>query len=98
MSDNVTEVHESGILLDEVPQLVENLLEAKRADHGLSLTVVAAMVAPTEQPILDETRVLMQTAYYFNGLDSSAWVDRDAPLELLDSYVPPFLSQVPKPI
>jgi len=87
MSDNVTEVHESGILLDRVPQLVEDLLEAKRADHGLSLKEVVAMAAIIEQLILDETLVLMQTAYYFNGFDMSALVDREALLEILDSYV-----------
>merc|ERR1719362_421499 len=87
MSDNVTEVHESGILLDRVPQLVEDLLEAKRADHGLSLTEVVAMAAAIEQLILDETLVLMQTAYFFNGFDNSTLVDRDALLEILDSYV-----------
>jgi len=87
MSDKVTEVHESGIMLDRVPQLVEDLLEAKRADHGLSLTEVVAMAAVTEQLVLDETPVLMQTAYYFNEVDTSAMVDHTALLEILDSYV-----------
>jgi len=87
MSNDVTEVHESGILLDRVPQLVEDLLEAKRADHGLSLTEVVAMAAIIEQLVLDETLVFMQTAYYFNDVDTSAMVDRQALLDILDSYV-----------
>merc|ERR1719362_1422542 len=87
MSDNVTEVHESGILMDRVPQLVEDLLEAKRVDHGLSFTEVVAMAAVIEQLVFDETLVLMQTAYLFNGFDTSALVDRKAILEILDSYV-----------
>jgi hypothetical protein len=87
MSNNVTEVHESGILLDRVPQFVEDLLEAKRADHGLSLTEVVAMAAVIEQLILGETLVLMQVAFAFNGVDISAMVDRSALMDILDSYV-----------
>ena len=73
--------------VDRVPQLVEDSLEAKRAGHGLSLTEVVAMAAVIEQLIIDETLVLMPTAYSFNGFDTSGLVDREALLEILDSYV-----------
>merc|ERR1719410_288839 len=45
------------------------------------------MAAVIEQLVLDETLVLMQTAYFFNGFGTSALVDSKALLEILDSYV-----------
>jgi len=87
MNTNMTHVHQSTILLDKVPRLVEDLLEAKRVGHGLSLTDVVAMAAVLEQLIFDETLVLLETAYSFNGKRTSDLVESEALYDILDSYM-----------
>merc|ERR1719468_716453 len=87
MNTNVTDVHQSTILLDRVPQLVENLLLAKRAGHGLSLTDVVAMAAALERLIFDETLELLKVAYVFNEQKDSELVNQRQLFDILDSYM-----------
>jgi len=87
MNFNTTEVHDSVILLDKVPRLVEDLLAANRRDRGLLLTEVVAMAAVLEQLILDETFELLHVAYSFNSYTTSDRVDNDALLNIMSSYL-----------
>jgi len=87
MNTHVTDVHQSTILLDRVPQLVEDLLLAKQAGHGLSLTDVVAMAAALEQLIFDETLELLEVAYSFNMRNQSELVNQQILHDILDSYM-----------
>jgi len=87
MNTNVTDVHQSTILLDRVPQLVEDLVLAKRAGHGLSLTDVVAMAAALEKLIFDETLELLKVAYAFNEQKASELVNQRQLFDILDSYM-----------
>jgi len=87
MNTNETDVHQSTILLDKVPRLVEDLLFAKRAGHGLSLTDVVAMAATLEQLIFDETLELLEAAYVFNEHEPSELVNKEVLHDILDSYM-----------
>jgi len=87
MNTNVTDVHQSTILLDKVPQLAEGLLFAKRAGHGLSLTDVVAMAAALEQIIFDETLELLKVAYAFNKHETSELLNNEVLHDILDSYL-----------
>jgi len=87
INTNVTDVHQSTILLDRVPRLVEDLLLAKRAGHGLSLTDVVAMAAALEQLIFDETLDLLEVAYAFNIRNQSELINQKVLHEILDSYM-----------
>jgi len=87
MNFNASEVHDSVILLDKVPRLVEDLLAANRRDHGLLLTEVVAMAAVLEQLILDETFELLHVAYTFNDCTTSDRVDSYTLLKIMASYL-----------
>jgi len=87
MNFNTTELHDSVILLEKVPQLVEDLLAANRRDHGLLLTEVVAMAGVLEQLILDETFELLHVAYTFNDCTTSDRVDSYTLLKIMASYV-----------
>jgi len=87
MNTHVTDVHQSTILRDRVPQLVEDLLVAKRAGLGLSLTDVVAMAAALEQLIFDETLELLEVAYAFNMHSQSGLVNQEDLHNILDSYM-----------
>eukprot|EP00930_Biecheleria_cincta_P066476 TRINITY_DN525_c0_g1_i11.p1 TRINITY_DN525_c0_g1~~TRINITY_DN525_c0_g1_i11.p1 ORF type:complete len:600 (+),score=133.87 TRINITY_DN525_c0_g1_i11:79-1878(+) len=63
---NVSAVHDLSVLQDKAPALVESLLEARRADHGLSLSDMVAMVAALERLILDESLTILEAAYRLN--------------------------------
>jgi len=60
---NVSAVHDLSVLQEKAPALVESLLEARRADHGLSLSDMVAMVAALERLILDESLTILEAAY-----------------------------------
>merc|ERR1740129_1323227 len=80
-------MQQSAVLRDRVPQLVEDLLLAKRAGHGLSLTDVVAMAASLEQLIFDETLELLEVAYVFNSHNQSELVNQEVLHNILDSYM-----------
>jgi len=63
---NVSAVHDLSVLQDKAPALVESLLEARRADHGLSLSDMVAMVAALERLILDESLTILEASYKLN--------------------------------
>jgi len=87
MNTRVNDIQQSTILRDRAPQLVEDLLLAKRAGHGLSLTDVVAMAAALEQLIFDETLELLEVAYAFNGHNESELVNQEVLHNILDSYM-----------
>jgi len=60
---NVSAVHDLSVLQEKAPALVESLLEARRADHGLSLSDMVAMVAALERLILDESLTILEASY-----------------------------------
>ena len=66
----VSEIHEVSILQDKAPMLVESLLEAQRADRGLSLMDAVAMVATLERLIFDEALLLLHAAYNLNSVET----------------------------
>jgi hypothetical protein len=63
---DVSEIHEVNILQDKAPALVESLLEARRSNHGLSLTDVVTMITALERLIFDESLSLLRASYIFN--------------------------------
>ena len=83
----VSEVHEVHILQDKAPLLVEALLEARRSNHGLSLSDCVTMIATLERLIFDESMALLQTAYDFNELSVEKKVDQEGIQEVLTSYL-----------
>jgi len=87
MNANMTDVHDSTILLEKVPRLVEDLLEAKQAGRGLSLADLVAMAAALEQLIFGETLDLLEIAYFFNSQTTTDLVDSETLHEILDSYM-----------
>jgi len=84
---NVSEVHEMSILQDKAPALVESLLEARRADHGLSLGDTVVMVAVLERLIFDESLALLQASYTLNRQSPAETLDEDSVHEVLTSYL-----------
>lgn len=87
MTANVTEVHDVSILKDKAPALVESLLEARQAGHGLSLDDVAAMIAALEQLIFDESFALTLVAYDLNGYSLNDGLIESELHEVLRSYL-----------
>jgi len=87
MQLNTTEMHGVNILQDKAPALVEALLEAKRADHGLSFEDVVAMAAVLERLIFDESIALLESAYKLNGFSMTENVDEGSLHEVLRSYL-----------
>mmetsp|Transcript_23616 Transcript_23616/g.71362 ORF Transcript_23616/g.71362 Transcript_23616/m.71362 type:complete len:577 (-) Transcript_23616:26-1756(-) len=87
MQLNMTEVHGVSILQDKAPALVEALLEAKRAQHGLSLEDIVAMTAALERLIFDESIALLEASYALNGLSVTEDVDETSLHEVLTSYL-----------
>jgi len=84
---NVSEMHEVSILQDRAPALVESLLEARRADHGLALADTVVMIAVLERLIFDESVALLQASYTLNGWTPSESLDGASIHEVLTSYL-----------
>jgi len=87
MQLNTTEVHDVNILQDKAPLLVENLLEARQADRGLSFEDVVTMIAVLEQMMFDESVTLLQAAYRLNGLSTEESIDEATLHKVLQSYL-----------
>jgi len=87
MQLNATEVHDVNVLQDKAPLLVENLLEARQADRGLSFNDIIAMIAVLEQMMFDESVTLLQAAYRLNGLSSEEVIDETKLHMVLQSYL-----------
>jgi hypothetical protein len=87
MQLNASEVHDVSILQDKVPLLVENLLEARQANHGLVFDDVVVMIAVLEQLMFDESITLLQAAFRLNHLSLSAQISEAQLHEVLQSYL-----------
>lgn len=87
MQTDVTEMHEVNIFQDKAPMLVESLLEARRANLSLSLSDVVVMVSALENLILDESIVLLQSAYALNEKSTAADLRENALHQVLTSYL-----------
>lgn len=87
MQATVSEVHEVSILQDKAPALVEALLEARRANHGLSLSDLVVMVASLEALIFDESLTLLQSAYTLNGQSTAEAIEEQSLDQVLTSYL-----------
>lgn len=84
---NTTEMHDVSVLQDKAPALVEAFLEDRRADRGLVLGDIVAMIAVLERFIFNESLTLLETAYALNGKSVDAELDEDALHEVLQSYL-----------
>jgi len=84
---NVSALHDLSVLQDRAPALVESLLEARRADHGLSLSDMVAMVAALERLILDESLMILEAAYSLNLLTPEEPLHEDDLHSVLQSYL-----------
>jgi len=87
MRSDASEVHESRVLQDKAPALVEALLEAKQGNRGLLLGDVVAMIAALEHLIFDESVALLETSYTLNEESTTASVLEDTLHEILRSYL-----------
>jgi len=87
MQSDTTEVHEVNILQDKAPLLVENLLETRQADRGLSFNDVVTMITVLEQMMFDESVTLLQAAYTLNGLSVAEEINQDMLHTVLQSYL-----------
>lgn len=87
MRTNVSDVHQTSILQDRSPALVESLVEAYQGDRGLALTDVAAMAAMLERLVIDESITLLHAAYFLNGLSASDEIEHLELDEILRSYL-----------
>jgi hypothetical protein len=67
--------------------LVENLLEARQADRGLSFNDVITMVAVLEQMMFDESVTLLQASYRLNGVSVEESITKDMVHKVLQSYL-----------
>jgi hypothetical protein len=84
---NTSEVHDVSILQDKAPLLVENLLEARQANHGLTFNDIVVMIAVLEQMMFDESITLLQAAYRLNGLSVQDQITEDVLHQALQSYL-----------
>lgn len=84
---DVSEIHEVNILQDKAPALVESLLEARRSNHGLSLTDVVTMITALERLIFDESLSLLRASYIFNDQSMLGTVGQSDVHEILTSYL-----------
>lgn len=87
MQTDVTEMHEVSIIQDKAPQLMEALLEAKRANHGLSLSDTVVMVSALETLIFDESAKLLQSAYKMHGVSANLNLGASALHRVLNTYL-----------
>lgn len=87
MQADVSELHEVSILQDKAPALVEALLEARRSNHGLSLSDLVVMVASLEGLIFDESVALLHSAYTLNGESPAAMIEEEQLDNVLTSYL-----------
>mmetsp|Transcript_40418 Transcript_40418/g.72622 ORF Transcript_40418/g.72622 Transcript_40418/m.72622 type:complete len:546 (+) Transcript_40418:158-1795(+) len=85
--EEVSEVHEMSILQDKAPAVVESLLEHQRAERGLSLSDMVAMIAVLERLIFDEALTLLQASYSLNELSPVLPLDETDIHEVLKSYL-----------
>merc|ERR1719378_1215650 len=86
-SGNITNVHEVSVLQDKAPLLVENLLEARQADRGLSFNDIVTMITVLEQMMFDESVTLLQAAYRLNGLSTEDQISESIVHKVLQSYL-----------
>jgi len=84
---NVSAVHDLSVLQDKAPALVESLLEARRADHGLSLSDMVAMVAALERLILDESLTILEASYRLNLFTPEEPLSKHDLHSVLQSYL-----------
>jgi hypothetical protein len=89
MQANTTsaKVHDMNILQDKAPSLVQGLLEARRADSGLALSDIVAMVSVLEQLVFDESVTLLEAAYRLNGMSVTSPIDEASLHRVLKSYL-----------
>lgn len=84
---NISEVHEMSVMQDKAPALVEAFLEDRRADHGLVLGDIVAMIAVLEQLIFNESVGLLEISYALNGISVDEKLDEETLHEVLLSYL-----------
>jgi hypothetical protein len=87
MQLNSSAVHDVSILQDKAPLLVESLLEARHANHGLAFDDIVTMIAVLEQLFFDESITLLQAAYRLNGVSNQKQIDEDTLHVILVSYL-----------
>merc|ERR1719408_147261 len=87
MQLNLTEIHAVNVLQDKAPLLVENLLEARQSDRGLSFNDIVTMIAVLEQMMFDESVSLLQAAYRLNSLSIEESIDEETLHTVLQSYL-----------
>jgi len=87
MQLNASEMHDVSILQDKAPLLVETILEARQADHGLAFNDIVAMIAVLEQLMFDESVTLLQAAYRLNGVSIEDQITEDRLHQVLQSYL-----------
>lgn len=71
LQDQVSDVSDISILQVKAPALVEQLLETRRSNHGLSLNDIVAMIATLENLIVDESLETLSYAYDVNNATES---------------------------
>lgn len=76
----------TGILQDQVPLLLDALLDKQRGD-GLTLSEISSLAGALERLIFDESLKLLQLAYTMNGYNNSQVLSRDEVHEVLVSYI-----------
>jgi len=87
MQAEASEVHEVSILQDKAPALVEALLEARRSNHGLSLSDLVVMVTSLEGLIFDESVSLLHSSYNLNGESTADLIEEKELDNVLTSYL-----------
>merc|ERR1719181_1479654 len=87
MQSNITKVHEVSVLQDKAPLLVENLLEERKGNRGLSFNDLVTMIAVLEQMMFDESVTLLQAAYRLNRLPLEEQISEAMLHNVLQSYL-----------
>eukprot|EP00427_Karlodinium_veneficum_P018975 CAMPEP_0169132964 /NCGR_PEP_ID=MMETSP1015-20121227/39058_1 /TAXON_ID=342587 /ORGANISM="Karlodinium micrum, Strain CCMP2283" /LENGTH=547 /DNA_ID=CAMNT_0009197321 /DNA_START=50 /DNA_END=1693 /DNA_ORIENTATION=- len=87
MQLNASEMHDVSILQDKAPLLVETILEARQADHGLAFNDIVAMIAVLEQLMFDESVTLLHAAYTLNGASIQDQITEGMLHQILQSYL-----------
>jgi len=67
--------------------LVEQMLESRQLDHGLSLDDCVITIAVLESLIFDESISLLHAAYNFNDQSATSLIDESTLHEVLRSYL-----------
>eukprot|EP00932_Pfiesteria_piscicida_P006837 SRR837773.16806.p3 GENE.SRR837773.16806~~SRR837773.16806.p3 ORF type:complete len:388 (+),score=144.94 SRR837773.16806:58-1164(+) len=84
---HASEAQGAHVLKDQVPAVLEQLLESRHAHRGLSLGDVVAMVALMERLVLEQSVELLHTAYEYMNMSSADSLSEDSLHSVLMSYL-----------